>query len=386
MNVLPKLKQKYNGMSKNVKASLWFTVCNVIQRGLQFITMPIFTRIMTQEEYGNYSTFFSWFNLICVFTSLGIYNGTFNKAMIRYESNRKKYVSSIQSLTFLTTLILGFCCIFFQDFIVKYTGFDTRTQLIMLLNLIFFPVLQYWSQVKRFENAYIVMVFVTLLNAVVGLVVGIIALLLTEGDSFALIAATVATQVVICIILVIKHYKDDNTFYDKEIWQWSLKMSIPLLPHYLAEILLGHSDRLMIKSMCGSAEAGVYNIVYQISMVMTIVRTGINGSFIPWLYYSIKDRKYKDIRKVTNFLVIMMWSMTLMFMLIGPEILKIAAPSSYYEAVIDIPAIMIAGYFIFIYVLFVNVEIYYEKNQFAAIASIIFVLISLDIWLQATRQ
>lgn len=371
MRVINRLKEKYQSLSPTVVASLWFTACNIIQRGLQFITMPIFTRIMTQEEYGNYSVFFSWFNLICVVTSLGIYNGTFNKAMIRFEKRRDEYISSIQSLTFLITVILGICCIYFRDLILKLTGFDAKTQLVMFLNLMFFPVLQYWSQEKRFENAYVAMVTVTLLNATASFVAGVVSLFITEGDSYTLIAVSVAVQVTICIVLACKHYRTGRKVYDREMWSWSLRMSIPLLPHYLAEILLGHCDRLMIKSICGSAQSGIYNIVYQISMVMTIVRTGINGAFTPWLYYSLKKKKYKEIRNATIFLVIMMWTMTAVFMLVGPEILRIAAPVSYYEAVIDIPAIMVACYFIFIYVLFINVEIYYEQNKYAALASIV---------------
>ena len=144
-----------------------------------------------------------------------------------------------------------------------------------------------------------------------------------------------------------------------------------MVPHYLSEILLGHADRLMINQMCGASQAGIYNIVYQISMVMTIIRTGINGSFTPWLYYSIKEKKFNEVRQVTKLLTLLMGTLTLLFMLLGPEILRLAAPPSYYEAVVGIPAIMIGCFFIFVYVLFLNVEIYYEQNCLVAVASIV---------------
>ena len=151
---------------------------------------------------------------------------------------------------------------------------------------------------------------------------------------------------------------------------------MPLIPHYLSEILLGHADRLMIDQMCGAAQAGIYNIVYQISMVMTIIRTGINSSYIPWLYYSLKQKKYEAIKNVTKLITILMCSLTLLLILVGPEILKIVAASSYYEAVVDIPAIMIGGFFIFVYLLFLNIEIYYEQNQYVAISSVIAAIIN----------
>ena len=109
---------------------------------------------------------------------------------------------------------------------------------------------------------------------------------------------------------------------------------------------------------------------------MTIIRTGINGSFTPWLYYSIKEKRFEEIRKVTKALTVFMGTLTLLFMLLGPEILKLAAPPSYYEAVIGIPAIMVGCFFIFVYVLFLNVEIYYEQNNLVAVASIVAAIVN----------
>ena len=61
-------------------------MCYVVQRGMQFVSMPVFTRIMLPEEYGIYTTFMSWTNLFSIFTSLGIYGNVFNKAMIKFEN------------------------------------------------------------------------------------------------------------------------------------------------------------------------------------------------------------------------------------------------------------------------------------------------------------
>lgn len=371
MNHIRKILDKYHNMSKPAKASLWFIACYIIQRGLQFIGMPIYTRIMSTEEYGVYSVFLSWFNLLCVFSSLSIYNGTFNKAMVKYEEDRDRYISSVQSLTLLVGLGVSGLIILFHSGIHNITGFSMKLLLLMCIHLTLYPSLQYWSQKQRFLFEYKKLVLVTLVNSATSLLLGIAFVLVSTDKSGALITATVLIQAIINIVLFCSLNNRGKTFYQKEYWSWSLVSSIPLIPHYLAEILLGHADRLMINQMCGASQAGIYNIVYQISMVMTIIRTGINGSFTPWLYYSLKQSKYRDIRRVTKMITLLMATMTVMIMFVGPEILKIAAPSSYYEAVIDIPAIMIGCFFIFIYVLFLNVEIYYEQNQFVALASIV---------------
>lgn len=365
------LLARYDNLSKPTKASLWFIACYVIQRGLQFFSMPIYTRIMSTAEYGTYSVFLSWFNLLCVFSSMNIYAGTFNKAMIRYEERRDSYISSIQWLTLLIGVLFSAIILIFNSWITGKTGFSLKLQLLLCLHLVSFPSLQYWSQKQRFLFEYKKLVLITLINSIASLVIGIVFVLFSEDKAFSLIAVTVGVQVIINGIIFFSLLKKGKTFFNKDFWVWTMLMALPLIPHYLSEILLGHADRLMINQMFGPSKAGIYNIVYQISMVMTIIRTGINGSYAPWLYYSLKKEKYKDVRKVSKLIAILMCVITLLFMLIGPEILKLAAPPTYYEAVIGIPAIMVGSFYIFIYVLFMYVEVYYEKAHFVAIASIV---------------
>ena len=360
---------RYKNLSKPAKASLWFIACYVIQRGLQFIGMPIYTRIMSQDQYGVYSVFLSWFNLICIASSLNIYDGTFNKAMVKYEETRDKYISSVQGLTLISGVIVSSLLIIFHKPIFIYTGYSFGYVILFIVHLLLFPTLQYWNQKQRFLYDYKKLVFVTLINSVLTLGLGVFFVLHTEDKSFTLVSVTVIVHAIISIILFISITIRGKTFYHREYWSWSTVTALPLIPHYLAEVLLGHADRLMISQMCGDAQAAIYNIVYQISMVMTIVRTGINGSFTPWLYYSLRGKKYGDIRRVSKMITILMAVMSILFMLLGPEILKIVAPPEYYEAVVGIPAIMIGCFFIFVFVLFTNVEIYYEKNQFVSVAS-----------------
>ena len=54
------IKNKYLGMSKPVKAAFWFTVSSYLQRGISMIATPIFTRLLSTENYGLYSRTYSF--------------------------------------------------------------------------------------------------------------------------------------------------------------------------------------------------------------------------------------------------------------------------------------------------------------------------------------
>lgn len=365
------LFSKLHLLSPAVRAAFWFTVCNFIQRGIQFLGMPILTRVMSEASYGTYTVFLSWFNLICIITSLNIYAGTFNVAMVKYAKREDEYTASIQWLTFFTTMAFTIVVVLFRDQISLLTDLDSRTLLLMCANLLLFPSLQYWSQRQRFAFKYRAMIVVTIINSGVGLLVTVIAAIATEGDSTSAIAGMVLVQCVVCLFLFIKQQRIISLSFVRESWKWSLKLSLPLLPHYLAESLLSQADRIMIAIMCGTAKAGIYGITYQISMALVMVRQGFNGAFAPWLYKSLADNKFDAVRKTIKLAIAFMAIFSICFVLVAPEILTLAVPSGYHEAIDAMPPIICGSFFGFIYTLYLYIEIYCEKPKYAAEASIV---------------
>ena len=364
-------------MSRPAKAAVWFTVCYVIQRGMQFLSMPILTRLMSADDYGVYTLFQSWFNVLCVIASWNIFAGAFSKALVKYGKSKDAYTSSALTFTTVLTLCFSVIVLLFHKQISEYIGFSSTLQLLMCANLLLFPALQFWSYRQRFEYRYRAMVAITFLNSVVGLIVGCVAVLLSEDKSTAVIAGTVGVQCAICAVLYILQLFRGRTFFNKGYWKWTARLSLPLLPHYLSEMLLSHSDRIMISFLQGVAQAGIYAIVYQISMAVSLIRQGINSTFIPWFYQALEDKRYEEIRKLTNGITVLLCAFTLVFNLMAPELLFIAAPASYQVGLPAMPAVMCACFYIFLYSLFVNFEIYYEKPSYAAIASVAAALLNI---------
>ena len=99
-----KIIEKYKQLSLPVKASLWYMVCNVINKGIALLTTPIFTRIMTEEQYGTFSVFQSWFSILIIFTSLNIFLSGYQKGLILYKNDIRRFTSSQLGLTTTITV------------------------------------------------------------------------------------------------------------------------------------------------------------------------------------------------------------------------------------------------------------------------------------------
>ena len=115
MALIDKLKG-YKTLAEPVKASVWYTVCNVLNKGLALLATPIFTRIMTEEQYGGFAIFQSWYSIILIFTSLNIFMNSYSKGLITYETDRDGFTSSMLGLTTLLTGCFGLLYILFSGF------------------------------------------------------------------------------------------------------------------------------------------------------------------------------------------------------------------------------------------------------------------------------
>ena len=79
--VIKRLLDKYHSMHIAAKAAFWFMVCSFLQKGMSIITTPVFTRLLSTEQYGQFTVYSSWLNILTVITTLRLNYSVFNKGM-----------------------------------------------------------------------------------------------------------------------------------------------------------------------------------------------------------------------------------------------------------------------------------------------------------------
>nr|WP_295084382.1 oligosaccharide flippase family protein [Ruminococcus sp.] len=363
-------------MSAPAKAAIWFTFCNILQRGISMITVPIFTRILDTEEYGIFNVYLSWMNVLIIFTSLNLYYGVFNNSMLKYENDRDRYTSSMQGLVCTITIGTFLVYLVCHKQVNSFIGLSTHFMLFMFIEMLVSPALQFWSARQRFEFKYKLLVGITVFKSILNPVVGILAIVITKRGAMARVASMVAIECLICGSIMIYQFVKGNSFYNKEYWKYAIGFNLPLLPHYLSGTILNQGDRIMINAYVGTSEVAIYSVAHNVGMLMQLFTNAINSSFTPWFYTSMRDKKYADIKRVTNLLLLLMSVLVIGLMFFAPEVVKLFAPDEYYSAIYVVPPISASVYFIFMYVLFSNVEFYFEENKFIMIASIIAALLN----------
>lgn len=372
-NKILKLLRGFTGMYKKlpvqVKASVWFTISSVIQKGIALLSTPIFTRLMIPEQYGVYSVYQSWYGIITIFATLHLYAGVYNNGMTKWPDKRPEFTSAMQGLSTTITAILFAVYICFRDFWNNAMGLSTMYVLAMFIEVLFVPAYRFWASGQRYDYKYTKLVAVSVLIGVMSPVIGILTVISTEYKAEARVLSYVMVQVIVGMIIYIYNMTKGKKFYIKKYWRFALAFNIPLIPHYLSQTILNQADRIMIADMVGRDKAAIYSVAYTISMMFTIVTEAVNGTFIPYTYKAIKEKNYSALNKNAGFLVIMVGGFCIVAMAFGPEIIRFFAAPEYYEARWIVPPVAEALFFMFLYPLFCNIEFYFEKTKFIMIAS-----------------
>lgn len=368
---IDKLIEKYSKIPPAVKASIWFTICNFMQKGISLITVPIFTRLLTTEQYGLFSVYQSWYSVICIFATLNLAGGVFNNGMINYEDNRNSYISSMQGLSSLVTSGLFFIYLLNMQYFNSIFDLSSLFIITMFLQLLFEPAYLFWTAKNRFEFRYRRVVFVTLLISLTSPFLGIIAVLSTTYKVEARVLSYAFIQVCVGIIFYSFQLYKGKKIFIKNYWKFALYFNLPLIPHYLSQTVLDQSDRIMISRLVGADKAAIYSVAYNISSIMMLMVNAIESSFIPCMYRDLKIQQYKNIKKTANILFVIMGGMVLLLMIFGPEVIWIFGPKEYMEAMWVIPPVSLSVYFTFLYSIFINVQFYYERTKYVMWASIV---------------
>lgn len=369
--MLSKLLNRYKNLQAPVKASLWFLICGFLQKGISMLTTPIFTRIMTDAEYGRFTVYNSWLGIVQIIVSLNLAAGVYTRGLVKNELDQDRFSSSMLGLSTICILAWSLIYAVFFKTINELLGLSTMLMVAMLIETWAHAAYQFWSNRERVHYRYKKLVALTLAYVILRPLLGVVLVLQTQTDHQveARVLATVGVNVALFTGLYFSITLKGKHFFDKEYWLYALKFNIPLVPHYLSQIVLNQSDRLMINSICGPEEAAYYSVAYTIAMVLQILNNSVSATMNPWIYKTIKKGEHDKIGPVSYAVLLMIGLLNVAVILVAPEVLQILAPGRYQVAVWVIPPVTVSVYFMFLYNLFATFEYYYEKTHYVATAT-----------------
>ena len=87
------------------KVSVYYLVGNLFNKGMAFITVPIFTRILSTSDYGIITTYNSWITILSMIIGFALHMGI-RAAFIDYRKRIDDFMAATTTFTIESGIVL----------------------------------------------------------------------------------------------------------------------------------------------------------------------------------------------------------------------------------------------------------------------------------------
>lgn len=361
--------------SKIIKAGFGYTVGNYLLKGLSFLSVPLFARILTTEDFGLYNTFIAYEGILFVIIGLALHS-SYKNAFFKYKNGRydyRAYVSASMVLIMFSLVLWLLVTNIFHNEIGECLGL-THIELNLLILFSFgSSIITCFNSDKSINYDYKSFLIVSASNAIFNITLSLL-LIYTVYDTqryFGRVVGSVVPVILLACLIIYSNFKKSKPHNLKEFWKWGIVYSLPIIPHGISQIVLSQFDRIMISKMIGPAEAGLYSFAYILNTIILVTATSLETVWLQWFYEKMNEKNEKGIKPFTVLFIAGIALLTSLLILLCPELVLFLGGEKYEPAIYCSIPILLSGFFTFLYYLPAAVEYYNEKTTYIAIATVL---------------
>lgn len=366
--------------NRQIKAGLGYTVGNILIKGVTFLTLPIFTRLMTTSQYGVFNTYMAYEAIIAIVLGLGMYPSIKN-AKFDYTNEINVYVSTVLRVTLIPLFIAIVCVYIFKDIIIRFTGFP----LIIIYLLIF---QSYGTAMLAICNSRLALdynykkylsfaFFYTFVG--VGLSIILICFVFNENTEYGRIIGAASPLIILAIYIFYSEGKKGHFKCDKGMAIYAISFGLPMIFHYLSQSIQSQVDRIMITNMVDSSSTGIYSFAYSVAMILQVIYYSADNVWSVWFYEQMDRKNYTAIRPTLKKYIFLITSIGALMIIGSREFIMIMSNKNYWVGCSIFIPILLGIFMLFLYTIPAGVEYYYKKTKYIAIMTAIAAVVNVSL-------
>lgn len=362
-----------------IKNGAYYTLGTFILQGINFLTLPLYTRILTTRDFGITSLYTAWQAIVVIFLCLQTFS-TIQNAKVTYNDDEyREYNSNIVILSFISFAIFSIFIMAFSKKLSNFSGLSINLIFLMLLHSFFSLGVTFKNTILRFdgkaEKQLFISMFYTILN--VGLSIFFITSVPQVEKATGKILGAVVPSIILGGYFYLEIIFKKKPTFKKEHFIFCLTLGLPLILHNLSHIVLTSSDRMMIERFIGLEETGIYGFTYTIGTILSTAAGAFGSAWVPWYFQKLKSENHNEIKIYSKNYLDFFTLVTMGFIFISPEIVRFMGSSDYWIGKYFLPWIIFGCYFIFLYSFPVNYEFYVKKTNYIALGTSLSAVINL---------
>ena len=352
---------------------------NILNALIPFALLPVLTRYLSPEEYGEVAMFQTLLGALMAFVGLSLHGAAGRKF---YDGNLterdlKEYIGSCLQILSATTIVTLSVLFIFRAPFSRWLGLDTEWILLAVVSASATIVAQIrlgqWQVRKKAKSYGALQISRSLVNVSLSLLLVVVLLQGSDGRIAAQGAA-----VGIFALLALWFLERDRLL---KFFCWrpdhireALKFGVPLIPHVGGMFLLTTVDRFVINSELGLSQAGIYMVAVQFGMAVSLVFDSINKAYVPWLFERLKrdneDEKRQIVRYTYAWYVFILFGAGVSFF-VGPWLITFVAADQYARAGDVIGWLILGQVFHGMYLMVTNYVFFSKRTGLLSLVTIL---------------
>lgn len=369
---------------------------------LSVILVPLYTGVLANTSFGDYSIIFSYFVIFNVILAYGM-----ETAFFRFYNKEKDKSQVVQTSTWsiiATTTAFVILAYVFMSSIQNFTRISSQNLelIIWILALDALAIIPFaWLRANSKPVKFAV---IKTVNVAINLSLNVFFLLclkdLAESSAFfssiyipdfevSYIFISLIISSAVTLLLLTPFYKRIQFQFDWELWKSMMKYALPVLIAGVAFSVNEVVDRLFLERMLpeniAKEQIGIYSACYKLGMFMTLFATAFRLGIEPFFFSHASSKNPKTAYAMITKYFVIVGTVILLSVIVFVDVFKVLLiqDESYWEAMKIVPIILLANLFLGIYH---NLSVWYkvtDKTRYGAYISSIGAVftIGINLWL-----
>ncbi len=252
---------------------------------LVFLLMPLYTAILSAEEFGVADLVAQTANLLIPLAAVGICDGLFRFTLETDSGDRKKVFTAS-----VTVLGIGSAALaLIAALVYSFHGPSVEYLPMIVLYVVCANFHSAFAHYLRAKGRTTLFAVQGIINTVLTIALNILFLVVWDMGSTGYVLSVVVADLTLTVGLFIfcRLWRDlDFRAWDNKVVKALLKFSIPYIPTTMMWLITSVSDRYIVTIYCGTEIHGLYAAASKIPTLVLLV----SGVFIEaWHFSSVKD-------------------------------------------------------------------------------------------------
>jgi len=325
---------------KQIKNSFIYLLPVVWGNLIPMLTLPIFTRILTKEDYGVLALAQIYAIFLSGLSNFGLPVG-YERNFFQYRGQKETAELIYSTLLFVIAsfLICVVITYLFKSYLSKWIiGSSVHA------NLLFWTFCStgiasvrayYLTYFKNTENSK-AFVWYTIDESALGVVLSLFLVAYLRIGVIGLVWGQLMASFIILVFLIFKFLRLHPFSFSWHILKDLLKLSYPLTPRIFFGVIGNQFDKYMIGLMATVGGVGIYSIGQKVANIIFTYMTAIQNVYSPQVYKRMFDLGDKGGESIGRYLTPFAYASifpALLISLFSEEVISILTPQSYHGAI-----------------------------------------------------